>query len=261
MKRKCPNCDLHYEKYKKKCRNEKCLMSNEYKKIKNKIYREYNKKKKEKRKSHLKEIRNMAKKMIKKIKGKKKDKKKDIKLYRGDARQTMKGRAGSTRNGFNRSIGALRSPNITEKEVKDRDILLNVDYKICFWCKDQEATDLDHILPACSTRHNIYSYTNKLCLFPACKTCNSKLKCGKIWEAWKKVLVEKFSNIWSEENILIVEGWINKNLNKLIFNEKNIKYVNKQHQHINDFHAVGEYCAEYGLDIKEELMKKWNSEK
>ena len=50
MTRKCTNCNIHYEKYKKKCRNEKCFMSNEYIKIKKKIDREHKKKNERKKK-------------------------------------------------------------------------------------------------------------------------------------------------------------------------------------------------------------------
>jgi len=183
--------------------------------------------------------------------------KKKEKKYRGDARQTMKGRAGSTRNGFCRTVGSFRSPEITEEEMSYRNDLLNVQENICFWCKNSEATDLDHILPACNTRNDIYSYTNMLCLFPSCKNCNSRLKGGKLWEQWKIVLEEKFNDVWSEENIEMLDCWIQMNLHKLILDENCIEYINEQHQHINDFHKVGEYCAQNGLDIKTELLKYW----
>jgi len=180
--------------------------------------------------------------------------KKKNKKYKGDSRQTMKGRAGSTRNGFVQSYSISRSPIITEKEVQNRDDLLNIDNNVCYWCKNNSMECLDHILPVCNTVNNIYSYTNKLCLFPSCSNCNSKVKGGKPWEKWKLVLLDKYKTVWSCEAVEILDCWINNNLKKLMFSQKDIGYINKQHDFINIVHNIGEYCAQTGKDFKEELF-------
>tara|TARA_Y100000817_G_scaffold53120_1_gene38741 strand:+ start:357 stop:1049 length:693 start_codon:yes stop_codon:yes gene_type:complete len=170
-----------------------------------------------------------------------------LKRLRGDNRQTMNGRAGSSRNGFVRTYTTHRAGEFRLDEVEARNLLLGVDPKTCFWCKARAATDLDHYIPTCRTTKNVYGLPHELNMFPACKKCNSSEKGGKIPSEWNKILKEKLN--WSDEQIAVLDNWREANYSKLGLVDSHFSYLNENFGVINIFHAIGHQCGAKGLNI------------
>jgi hypothetical protein len=149
----------------------------------------------------------------------------------------VKERAASTRNGFVHTFSKEHSPSVLSRDVLDRDSLLNIDHKYCFWCKVNYRECSDHAHPCCNTKLSEYSYTNALNIVPSCNKCNSK-KGGRKLQEWVDSL-----NSWSEHEKTIYKYWLGKNESKLLMDAGMSEYVNKQFITINKIHEILQYCS------------------
>lgn len=211
--RKCSSCNTPKLKNKRSCFNISCSESKPYKKQKEKD---------EKRKK----------------------KEKENKLRPPKAGTNVKNRSASTRNGMIISVSKSHAPEITEYDVDNRNNLLKIDPLKCFWCKVGDKKDNDHAHPCCNTTNHEYSYTNALNIVPSCKSCNSK-KGGTRLEDWINNLE------WPEKDKEVYKKWLYENKKKLLFNDEDIKYIERQFITINKIHLILDYCAKYKLEVSD----------
>lgn len=254
----CTTCQKPKQKGKRLCFNEICKESKVYKdnvkkeqqKLKKlerkKIMIEKNEKKKqEKEKKRIeretnKMVKNTLSDIIKEIIEEEKVNKKKLKVPK--AGTSVKGRDGSTRHGMVISVSYYHSPKITVEDVDNRNSLLKIDPGKCFWCKVKDKKDNDHAHPCCNTTDHQYSYTNPLNIVPSCKECNSQ-KGGKKLKEWINILN------WSEGEKQIYIKWLYENKEKLLFNEEDTTYLERQFVFINKIHSIFEYCAKHKLEV------------
>ena len=221
----CPSCGHQKLKRKRNCHNVLCQDSEPYK-IKIKEERKMKKQK---------EIQE------------RKIKRQEKKLLRAPkAGTSVKGRDGSTRHGMVISTSVHNKVNITIDELRERDKLLNIVPDKCFWCKQADKQCGDHAHPCCNTTTSEYAHTNVLNIFPSCDKCNSE-KGGKRLTVWIDDYLPKKG--WSIEEITIFKKWLNNNKDKLLLDEETTKFLERQFPHINDIHAIYEYCAKKKCDI------------
>ena len=172
---------------------------------------------------------------------------------------SAKGRDGSTRNGLVISMSLHHSPELTVQEIKNRNASLQVVSDVCFWCKTERATVLDHAHPCCSMIRSQFSYTNGLNIFPSCRQCN-QTKGGTALLRWLNMQV--VTSNWSSQQINTFKNWLSLNNPKLMFNEKQTDFTVRQFPKINQFHLILEYCAKNQMEvshfIKFENMKELN---
>ena len=149
-------------------------------------------------------------------------------------------RNSSTRNGFVVSVSRYHRPVLTMQEIIHRNTLLQVNSDVCFWCKTQPATVLDHAHPCCSMKRSEFSWTNKLNIFPSCTQCNQTKGCNSLlgWLTMNVVV----SN-WSSEQINTFQNWLSLNGSKLLFDSEYTALTVQQFSTINKFHQVMELCA------------------
>ena len=167
----------------------------------------------------------------------------------GDSRQQMKGRAGSTRNGFVRTYAPFHLPNINPQELIDRNELLGVDPAKCFWCKKTDVEAQDHYIPLCRPKQKMYGVPHPLNIFPSCHICNSNLKGGKSPEEWNKVLKEKLG--WGDEEMNQLNTWRETNISKLTLANIHCLYLEENFLIITLFHQIGEMCAKTGKPMSD----------
>ena len=286
-KRICDNCEVEKEKGKRLCYNINCPESKPYK---DKIKKEKKEKKEEirlknaekkekiriekeeirlkKRKEKEKKIiRNTVLNLIKEIVRLKKASKKSFdnnskKLKRQwenilrapKAGTNAKGRDGSTRHGLVISYGKDHGYNPTPTDLHYRNKLLKIDRNKCFWCKIKNKECGDHAHPCCNTTHHEYSFSNVLNIVPSCNACNSK-KGGKRLEQWiselPEVIDEKGELQWSNDDKDIYREWLSENKEKLLFNDKDVEWLELQFVEINNFHSNLEHCAKHKLNISD----------
>jgi len=153
---------------------------------------------------------------------------------------SVNGRNGSTRNGFVVSVSRYHRPALAVQEIIHRNTLLQVNSDVCFWCKTQPATVLDHAHPCCSMKRTEFSWTNKLNIFPSCTQCN-QTKGGNSLLDWLTMNVV-VSN-WSSEQINTFQNWLSLNDSKLLFDSEYTALTVQQFSTINKFHQVMELCA------------------
>lgn len=158
---------------------------------------------------------------------------------------SVNGRNGSTRNGFVVSVSRYHRPVLTVQEIIHRNTLLQVNSDVCFWCKTQPATVLDHAHPCCSMKRSEFSWTNNLNIFPSCTQCN-QTKGGNAVLDWLTMNVV-VSN-WSSEQINTFQNWLSLNSSKLLFDSEYTALTVKQFSTINKFHQVMELCAKNKKD-------------
>jgi len=171
----------------------------------------------------------------------------------------VKGRDGSTRHGMVISFSKHHGPEITEEDVDNRNNLLGIDPTKCFWCKTADKQCIDHAHPCCNTTDSEYSHTNVLNCVPSCNSCNSK-KGGKRLEDWIK---ENLSNLgWSLIEINTYQNWLYENKNKLLFNQEDAAWLERQFIEINNFHSVCERCTKSKEEIKDfiPIKKTYNEQ-
>lgn len=190
-------------------------------------------------------------KLIKLLKQRRKEQMKLLKAPKAGA--SAKGRDGSTRHGLVVSYSTYHRPTLTVKEILHRNHLLGVNVKVCFWCKKHPKEENDHAHPAVSTSSSTYAWTNGLNIFPSCKKCNS-LKSGQPLEKW----IEKLATFgtWTPSQIDTFKSWAIENRSKLIFQEHDTQYVEKQFTEINTFHALVEHCAKHKLNVRDYVTFK-----
>ena len=236
--RRC-GCCREYGHFKPKCPN------------KDRVAKEIEEKKQEKiRMREVKRLHKQYKKIAKQAAKKALKKKNELKKkIKGDARQTMLGRAGSSRNGFVRTYTVNHTKQFNHDELMERNSFLKVDPKICFWCKVAPKTAEDHYIPTCCTKHDKYGMPHELNMFPSCNNCNSKLKGGKQPEKWNEILKEKFH--WSDKDIHKLNTWREKNYSKLILPATHHPYLKRNFETINTFHKIADMCAATGKDIND----------
>ena len=158
---------------------------------------------------------------------------------------SVNGRNGSTRNGFVVSVSRYHRPVLTVQEIIHRNTLLQVNSDVCFWCKTQPATVLDHAHPCCSMKRSEFSWTNKLNIFPSCTQCNQTKGCNSLLD-WLTMNVV-VSN-WSSEQINTFQNWLSLNGSKLLFDSEYTALTVQQFSTINKFHQVMELCAKNKKD-------------
>ena len=158
---------------------------------------------------------------------------------------SVNGRNGSTRNGFVVSVSRYHRPVLTVQEIIHRNTLLQVNSDVCFWCKTQPATVLDHAHPCCSMKRSEFSWTNKLNIFPSCTQCNQTKGCNSLLD-WLTMNVV-VSN-WSSEQINTFQNWLSLNGSKLLFDSEYTALTVQQFSTINKFHQVMELCAKKKKD-------------
>ena len=158
---------------------------------------------------------------------------------------SVNGRNGSTRNGFVVSVSRYHRPVLTAQEIIHRNTLLQVNSDVCFWCKIQPATVLDHAHPCCSMKRSEFSWTNTLNIFPSCTLCN-QTKGGNAISDWltMEVVVSK----WTSEQINTFQFWLSLNGPKLLFDSEHTALTVQQFSTINKFHQVMELCAKHKKD-------------
>ena len=158
---------------------------------------------------------------------------------------SVNGRNGSTRNGFVVSVSRYHRPVLTAQEIIHRNTLLQVNSDVCFWCKIQPATVLDHAHPCCSMKRSEFSWTNTLNIFPSCTLCN-QTKGGNAISDWltMNVVVSK----WTSEQINTFQIWLSLNGPKLLFDSEHTALTVQQFSTINKFHQVMELCAKHKKD-------------
>tara|TARA_B110001450_G_scaffold163897_1_gene152803 strand:+ start:965 stop:1747 length:783 start_codon:yes stop_codon:yes gene_type:complete len=239
--RKCGECNLEYRAYKRSCYNALCKVSKPYKENKKKLKRQLAKEAKEEKKI----IKDMINDLIKKIKIQKKMD--DNLLKVPPTGVSAKGRNGSTRNGLVTSMSLHHSPELTVQEIKNRNALLQVANDVCFWCKTEQATVLDHAHPCCSMVRSEFSWTNSLNIFPCCRECNQTKGCKPLL-GWLSMNV--VASNWSSEQITTFKNWLSLNKPKLMFNEKHTNFTVRQFQPINHFHLILEHCAKYKVEVE-----------
>ena len=155
---------------------------------------------------------------------------------------SVNGRNGSTRNGFAVSVSLYHRPVLTAKEIIHRNTILQVNSDVCFWCKTQPATAMDHAHPCCSMKRSEFSWTNNLNIFPSCTQCNSR-KSGIALLDWLTMNVV-VSN-WSSEQINTFQNWLSLNSSKLLFDSEYTELTVQQFPIINKFHQFLELCAKH----------------
>jgi hypothetical protein len=171
------------------------------------------------------------------------------KLKPPKAGTSVKGRDGSTRNGYIISYSKYHSKPITEADIDNRNTRLGIDPKMCFHCKIRPAKCGDHLFPACNTNHSCYSWSSALCIVPSCLSCNS-LKGGKIIEEWVKELPRLG---WTPYQIKTLLEWTRETKDKLVLQKSDVEHVEKQFPVINKFHALLDYCCKTKTDICEHV--------
>ena len=165
--------------------------------------------------------------------------------------QNVKSRAGSTRNGFNVTAANIYSELVTDEQIMKRNNILEINNKICMYCKKNAKTDDDHLIPTCNTSKSIYGQNNSLNKVPSCSTCNSK-KSAKVDEELKLWLNDYCK--WSKIKIDILFNWIKDNKKYLYLDEKICNYLNVNHQHINKIHEIFQSSCEKKEDIMSNLI-------
>jgi hypothetical protein len=158
---------------------------------------------------------------------------------------SVNGRNGSTRNGFVVSVSRYHRPVLTAQEIIHRNTLLQVHSDVCFWCKTQPATVLDHAHPCCSMKRSEFSWTNKLNIFPSCTQCN-QTKGGNAVLDW--LTMDIVVSNWSSEQINTFQNWLSLNGPKLLFGSEYTALTVQQFSTINKFHQVMELCAKHKKD-------------
>jgi len=235
-KRRC-RCCREYGHFKPKCPNKERI------RIKKEHTKQKNLAEKERKKLSIQYIK-CVKKVVKIAKKNQANLQKNID---GDSRQTIKGRAGSSRNGFVRTYTANHVSQFNFEELIERNKLLGVNKKKCFWCKTNDATDLDHYIPMCCPKYDIYGMPHQLNMFPSCSNCNSKLKGGKQPEEWNEILRKTFC--WKDDDISKLNTWRKTKYVKLVLPTSHHSYLKRQFNSINSFHKLASICAIKGLEI------------
>ena len=161
---------------------------------------------------------------------------------------SAKGRNGSTRNGFVVSVSSYHRPVLTVAEIHHRNTRLQVNQHVCFWCKSQPATVLDHAHPCCSMIRSEFSWTNNLNIFPSCTNCN-QMKSGKALSVWLTMTVV-VSN-WSPAQIDTFQNWLSVNSARLLFDSEYTKLTVQQFPIINKFHDLLDKCAKHKININD----------
>jgi len=237
-KRICTVCNTIKLKKKRKCSNELCYKSNFYKekkkaeeKEKKRIEREKIRADKEKKKAEEKEKKRI-------------ERERKNKLRAPKAGTSVKGRDGSTRHGMAISYSKHHAPEITVEDVDNRNSLLRIDPNKCFWCRKANRECGDHAHPCCNTTNHEYSFTNALNIVPSCRSCNST-KGGKRLKDWINMLD------WSDEEKRVYTNWLYENNEKLLFNEKDTEYLERQFKTIDNIHKILEYCAKKQKDVSQ----------
>ena len=264
-KRICSHCNSEKEKGKHWCRNSICPESIIYKEqkeknnreiknilkdIMNQIVNEEKKEKKRKKQMERKKIREEKKKKKEEEKERKRvEKERQKKLRAPKAGTSVKGRDGSTRHGMAVSFSSYHAPKITEYDIDNRNTILEINPNKCFWCKKKNKECGDHAHPCCNTTYHEYGTTNALNIVPSCHSCNSK-KGGKQLEAWIDILE------WPEEEKIIYKKWLYENKEKLLFNEEDTIYLERQFIIINDIHSILEYCAKHKKEVCDYITVK-----
>lgn len=226
MGRNCPYCKEPKKLRKRNCYNENCTESKPYKEAVKKQKRVEEKNKKKANKT----------------------------LNPPRTGVSAINRDASTRNGLVVSYSSHHAPVLTEQEIDHRNILLQVDDNVCFWCKSHaDEMVMDHAHPCCSKLRSQFSWTNKLNVFPSCRQCNQK-KGGKALSAWLNLDVV-VSN-WSSTQLDTFRCWLSENEKKLLFDSEDTAFIKKQFDVITNFHKVLEYCAKNKKDISEFISIK-----
>ena len=249
-KRNCGCCGEHGH-FKPKCPNRERVQKEKERKKQEKIAL---KKKKTEEKEKEKERKKQEKIALKKKKAEEKEKKrieKEIrkKLAVPRAGTGVKGRDGSTRHGYIISYSKYNGPLITEYDIDNRNDILKIDQKRCFWCNTMFGGGVkkcgDHLHPCCVTTRSCYAWTNALSIVPSCDSCNSR-KGKKSPAEWAKELP---SLDWTDDKIKILLTWIEDNSKKLLLQKSDVEFVEKQFPYINEFHKALEDCAKTKTDI------------
>lgn len=172
------------------------------------------------------------------------EKEKKKRLRAPKAGTSAKGRDGTTRHGMVISYTTHHSPEITIDDIDNRDKLFNIDPNKCFWCKTKNKECGDHAHPCCNTTNHEYSFTNALNIVPSCRLCNSK-KGGKRLDDWINTLD------WPEEEKKIYRNWLYENKEKLLCNDKDVDYLERQFKITDELHSLYEYCLKNKLEYKD----------
>lgn len=238
---------------KKPCENGKKYCETHAKLIDKKFKREKERDELKKKKNEEKERKRLERNELKKKKDDEKSKEKERKRLEREKKKKLrapktgtsaKGRDGTTRHGMVVSYSKYHAPEITIVDIDNRNKLFNIDPNKCFWCKIKNKECGDHAHPCCNTTNHEYSFTNALNIVPSCRLCNSK-KGGKRLDDWINMLD------WSEEEKKKYRNWLYENKEKLLFNDKDVDYLERQFKITDELHSIYDYCLKNKLEYKD----------